>query len=62
MFLMGWKKILGDAKGKIDDYQEKKRQETEEQDRIDALEDEELRKYTNKVTELLDKFQNSKSS
>jgi len=57
---MGWKKILGDAKGKIDDYQEKKRLETDEQDRIDALEDEEIRKYTNKVTELLDKFEISK--
>jgi len=56
----GWKKLLGDAKEKINDYQEKKRIETEEQDRIDALENEKTLEYTNKVNELLDKFEISK--
>ena len=54
---MGWKKLLGDAKGKIDDYQEKKRIETEEQDRIDAGTQKEFLEYTNKVNELLEKFE-----
>jgi len=54
---MGWKKILGDAKGKIDDYQEKRRLENEEQERIDALDSEKVREYTNKINELLDKFE-----
>ena len=54
---MGWKKLLGDAKGKIDDYQEKKRIETEEQERIDAGTQKEFLEYTNKVNELLEKFE-----
>ena len=57
MIFDGWKKLLGDAKEKINDYQEKKRIETEEQDRIDALENEKILEYTNKVNELLDKFE-----
>ncbi len=55
--MLGWKKLLGDAKGKIDDYQEKKRIETEEQDRIDAGTQKEFLEYTNKVNELLEKFE-----
>ena len=34
---MGWKKLLGDAKGKIDEIKEKRRLEKEEQERIDEF-------------------------
>jgi len=54
---MGWKKLLGDAKGKIDEIKEKKRLEKEEQERIDAGTQKEFLEYTNKVNELLDKFE-----
>ena len=54
---MGWKKLIGDAKGKIDDYQEKRRLENEEEERINSIEEKKLLEYTNKVNELLDKFE-----
>lgn len=54
---MGWKKLIGDAKGKLDDYQEKRRLENEEHERINSIEEKKLLEYTNKVNELLDKFE-----
>lgn len=54
---MGWKKLIGDAKGKLDDYQEKRRLENEEEERINSIEEKKLLEYTNKVNELLDKFE-----
>ena len=64
---MGWKKILGDAKEKIDDYAEKRRMENEEKERIERMEYEQrksereahesaYRKYEKEVNDLLSKF------
>jgi len=54
---MGWKKLLGDAKGKIDEMAENRRQTNAENERIKIAEEEKLLEYTDKVNELLDKFE-----
>ena len=58
---MNWKKSLGkavgDVKGKIDDAAENRRQTNAENERIKAEEEKEYLEYTNKVTDLLDKFE-----
>jgi len=57
---MGWKKLLGDAKGKIDEIAENRRQINAENERITKENEEKLLEYTNKVNNLLDKFEISK--
>ncbi len=58
---MNWKKSLGkavgDVKSKIDDAAENRRQVNAENERIKAEEEKEYLEYTNKVTDLLDKFE-----
>jgi len=54
---MGWKKLLGDAKGKIDEIQENRKLEKEEKERIISQQNKEWEEYINKVTGLLDKFE-----
>ena len=65
---MGWKKMLGDAKEKIDEYAENKRIEKEEKERLERIEEdtrnrkiaeEELayRNYQKEVNDLLHKFE-----
>jgi len=54
---MGWKKLLGDAKGKVDDYAEKRRIENQEKERIKEQQQQEYLEYVNTVNELLDKFE-----
>tara|TARA_Y100000590_G_scaffold292059_2_gene328806 strand:+ start:484 stop:1332 length:849 start_codon:yes stop_codon:yes gene_type:complete len=54
---MGWKKLLKDAKGKIDEYAEKKQFEKVERERVLAEKEEIRRNYENEVNELLSKFE-----
>ena len=58
---MNWKKSLGkavgDVKGKIDDAAENRRQTNAENERIKKEEEKEYLEYTNKVNDLLDKFE-----
>tara|TARA_B100000029_G_scaffold62907_1_gene56388 strand:+ start:151 stop:1002 length:852 start_codon:yes stop_codon:yes gene_type:complete len=54
---MGWKKLLGDAKGKFDEYAEKKRFEKSEREREIAEEERVFRKYQKEVNDLLLKFE-----
>ena len=54
---MGWKKLLGDAKGKIDEIAENRRQVNAENERITKENEKKLLEYTNKVNNLLDKFE-----
>jgi hypothetical protein len=58
---MDWKKSLGkavgDVKGKIDDVAENRRQTNAKNEEIRIEEEKELLEYTDKVNELLDKFE-----
>lgn len=54
---MGWKKLLGDAKGKIDEMAETRRQTNAENERIKAEDEKVFSEYAKKVTDLLDKFE-----
>ena len=54
---MGWKKLLKDAKGMIDEYAEKKQFEKEERERVLDEKEEIRRNYENEVNELLSKFE-----
>ena len=65
---MGWRKVLGDAKEKIDEYAEKRRIENEEKERIKRIEEEQRNRkiaekkaaydrYKKEVDDLLSKFE-----
>jgi len=57
---MGWKKLLGDAKGKIDEIAENRRQINAENQRLQDEADKKVLELKNKVDNLLDKFEISK--
>ena len=57
---MGWKKLLGDAKNKVDEIAENRRQVNAENKRLQEEEDHRKQEYLDKVNNLLDKFEISK--